>query len=145
MKSKIQEFKTNSYLGASKKAISVLGLALVAATNVALASNVGTSTSSNVAIVKYDVKPLFVAISKGDVATVKKFVEYGVDVNETVNGMTPLMFAVRYNNPEIAKFLIEKGADITLKNNNGYTALRLAEESKSNAVAEIIKAASTKK
>nr|WP_294937766.1 ankyrin repeat domain-containing protein [uncultured Flavobacterium sp.] len=127
-----------------KKTISLLGLALLAATNVALASNVETSTSKNVAIVKYDVTPLFVAISKGDLATVKKFVEYGVDVNEAKNGMTPLMYAARYNNPEIAKFLIEKGANIDAKNHNGYTALKLAEGGKATKVAEVIRAASQK-
>lgn len=128
-----------------KKTISLLGLALLAATNVALASNVETSTSKNVAIAKYDVTPLLVAISKGDLTTVKKFVEYGVDVNEAKGGMTPLMYAARYNNPEIAKFLIEKGADIWAKDNNGYTALTLAEGGKATQVAEIIKAASSKK
>lgn len=127
-----------------KKTISLLGLALIATANVALASNVETSTSKNVAIVNYDVTPLFVAISKGDVATVKKFVEYGVNVNESKNGMTPLMYAARYNNAEIAKFLIEKGADISAKDNNGYTALKLAEGGNATQVAEVIKAASKK-
>ena len=127
-----------------KKTISLLGLALLAATNVALASNVETSTSKNVAVVKFDVTPLFVAISKGDLATVKKFVEYGVDVNESKNGMTPLMYAARYNNAEIAKFLIEKGANIWAKDNNGYTALRLAEGGNATKVVEVIKAASQK-
>jgi uncharacterized protein len=128
-----------------KKTISLLGLALLAATNVALASNVETSNSKNVAIYNYDVTPLFVAISKGDIVAVKKFVEYGVDVNESRNGMTPLMYAARYNNPEIAKYLIEKGADISAKDNNGFTALKLAEGGKATQVAEVIKAASVKK
>ncbi|ESU20225.1 hypothetical protein FEDK69T_27370 [Flavobacterium enshiense DK69] len=127
-----------------KKTISLLGLALIAATNVALASNVETSTFKNVAIYNHDVTPLIVAISKGDVATVKKFIEYGVDVNETKNGMTPLMFAARFNNAEIAKFLIEKGADVSAKDLNGRTALQLAEATKATEVAEIIKAASKK-
>lgn len=127
-----------------KKTISLLGLALIAATNVALASNVETSTSKNVSIVNYDVTPLFVAISKGDLATVKKFVEYGMDVNESKNGMTPLMYAARYNNAEIAKFLIEKGANISAKDYNGYTALNLAEGGRATKVAEVIKEASKK-
>lgn len=124
-----------------KKTISLLGLALLAATNVALASNVETSTSKNVAIYNSDVTPLFVAISKGDVATVKKFIEYGVDVNESRNGMTPLMYAARYNNAEIAQFLIEKGADVSAKDNNGFTALQLAEGGKATKVIEVLKAA----
>lgn len=110
-----------------KKTISLLGLALVATTNVALASNVATTTSNKIGIVQYDATPLCVAISKGDVATVKKFIEYGMDVNERKNGMTPLMFAARYNNAEIAKILLENGADISAKDNNDFTALKHAE------------------
>ena len=124
-----------------KKTISLLGLALMAATNVALASNVEGSTSKGISVVKYDATPLCVAISKGDIATVKKLVEYGVDVNERKNSMTPLMYAARYNNAEIAKFLIEKGADVYAKDDNGFTALKHAEAVKHTEVAEIIKAA----
>lgn len=129
-----------------KKTISLLGLALVAASNVTLASNVVTPASKNVAaIVQFDATPLCVAISKGDVTAVKKFVEYGMDVNERKNGMTPLMFAARYNQPEIAKFLIEKGADIYAKDNNDFTALKHAEAAKATQVIDIIKEASSKK
>lgn len=127
-----------------KKTISLLGLALIATTNVALASNVETSTSKNVAIHYSDVTPLFVAISKGDVVTIKKFIEYGVDVNESKNGVTPLMLAARFNNAEIAKLLIERGADISVKDQNGRTALQLAEAIKATQVIEVIKAASKK-
>lgn len=127
-----------------KKTISLLGLALVAATNVALASNVETPTSKNIAIVKYDVTPLCVAISKGDLSTVKKFIEYGMDVNEAANGLTPLMYAARYNQPEIAKFLIDRGAKVWEKDNNGYTALQHAEAGKASQVVEILKQAPKK-
>lgn len=127
-----------------KKTISLLGLALLLATNVALASNVETPVSKDVAIGDYDVTPLFVAISKGDIATVKKFIEYGVDVNESKNGMTALMYAARFNNPEIAQLLIEKGADLSAKDYNGFTALKHAEGGNATKVAEIIRAASKK-
>ncbi|MBP8066568.1 MAG: ankyrin repeat domain-containing protein [Flavobacterium sp.] len=122
-----------------KKTISLLGLALVATTNVALASNVATTTSNKIGIVQYDATPLCVAISKGDVATVKKFIEYGMDVNERKNGMTPLMFAARYNNAEIAKILLENGADISAKDNNDFTALKHAEAGKATQVIEVLK------
>jgi ankyrin repeat protein len=76
-----------------------------------------------------NITPLCVAISKGDVAAVKKFVEYGADVNEKSNGMTPLMLAARYNNVEILQLLVSKGANVNAKCPNGFTALKYAEMS----------------
>jgi len=70
--------------------------------------------------------PLVVAITKGDLVVVKKFLEYGVDVNELTNGKTPLMYAARYNELEIAKLLIEKGAKVDIKDANNLKALDYA-------------------
>lgn len=47
------------------------------------------------------------------------------------DGNTPLMFAAIRGNADVAKILVEKGADKTLKNKNGKTALDLATENKS--------------
>ena len=81
------------------------------------------------------------AIVKGDLATVKKFVEYGSDVNELSNGLTPLMLAARYNKVEILKFLMEKGADKKIKDERGNTALNYAEFSKAQEALEFLKQA----
>lgn len=70
--------------------------------------------------------PLVLAISKGDLVVVKKFLEYGVDVNEMTNGKTPLMYAARYNELEIAKLLIEKGAKVDVKDANNLKAIDYA-------------------
>ena len=43
-----------------------------------------------------------------------------VDVNhQTNNGSTALMFACKYSNVEVAKLFLERGADKTLRDNNG--------------------------
>ena len=43
-----------------------------------------------------------------------------VDVNhQTNNGSTALMFACKYSKVEVAKLLLERGADKTLRDNNG--------------------------
>jgi len=90
-----------------KKTIICLGIALVAFSNVAVASNVQSSTHLKVGTHFYtSVTPLCVAISKGELEVVKKFIEYGADVNEKSNGMTPLMLAARYNKVEIIKVLL---------------------------------------
>jgi ankyrin repeat protein len=121
-----------------KKTIIFAGLALVAFTNVALATNVST-TSHPTEVVLYDTTPLCNAIAKGDLDTVKKFIEYGSDVNETKNGTTPLMLAARYNRVEIIKLLLEKGARVETKDDRGFTALKYAEISKANEAIAYLK------
>jgi ankyrin repeat protein len=120
-----------------KKSIVYLGIALVSLGNVAMAANVGNPSHKTEATSVYGtVTPLCMAISKGETEIVRKFIEYGADVNERSNGMTPLMIAARYNNVEIIKMLLDNGADATLKNDRGFTALKLAESSKaSDAIA----------
>ena len=112
-----------------KKSIIYLGLALALSFN-AVAANNGTLRS-------YD--PLCIAISKNDNATAIKIIEYGADVNERFNGMTPLMYAARYNNVEMIKMLLEKGADSSIKDSRGNTALKHAEASKANEALAYLK------
>ncbi|WP_306354096.1 ankyrin repeat domain-containing protein [Flavobacterium sp. '19STA2R22 D10 B1'] len=122
-----------------KKTIIYLGLALVAFSNVAVASNVNSSTTFEKVSTYVSATPLCVAISKGDMEVVKKFVEYGADVNEKSNGLTPLMIAVRYNNVEMIKYLIDKGANVKAKDDKGLTALRHAEKYNAKDAAAYLK------
>ncbi|TRX16355.1 ankyrin repeat domain-containing protein [Flavobacterium franklandianum] len=123
-----------------KKTIVYLGVALVAFANVSLASNVNSLSNDKKTVWVYTgVSPLCIAISKGDVESVKKIIEYGADVNEKSNGMTPLMFAARYNKVEILKFLVSKGAKINEKDSNGFTALVYAEQSNAFDAIEFLK------
>ncbi|MGV3696114.1 ankyrin repeat domain-containing protein [Flavobacterium sp.] len=123
-----------------KKTIIFLGLAFVAFTNVAGAKTISIVPTST-EIVGYGNSPLCNAILKGDIATVKKFVEYGADINEMSNGLTPLMFAARYNKADIVKYLLEKGADKDIKDERGNTAKKYAENSKSVEALEFLKQA----
>jgi len=75
-----------------RKSIIIFGLALVAFANVSFASNSKFPNKNNTEIV-FKQTPLCAAIVKGDLETVKKFIEYGVNVNESSDGVTPLMFA----------------------------------------------------
>jgi len=124
-----------------KKTIIFAGLALVAFTHVALATNVSTTNTNPTAVVTYNTTPLCNAIAKGDLDTVKKFIEYGADVNETTNGTTPLMLAARYNRVEIIKLLLEKGARVETKDAKGFTALKYAEISNANEAIAYLKQA----
>lgn len=125
-----------------KKTIIYAGLAFVAFTNFAFAKHTTTvPISLPTEMVAYEVTPLCNAIFKGDIATVKKFIEYGANVNETFNGMTPLMFAARYNKVEILKLLLEKGANTNAKDKKGFTALQYAQLSNATDAVAILKQA----
>lgn len=110
-----------------KKTIIYLGLALVAFSNVAIASNVETTPKFELVKEYGNSTPLAAAICKGDIEAVKKFIEYGVNVNETSNGMTPLMIAARYNHVEIIKLLLNNGANLKVKDDKGFNAMKYAE------------------
>ena len=111
-----------------KKSVVYLSVVLASLANMSFASPVQGSEKSS--IVVFEVTPIGNAIIKGDIETVKKFIEYGVNVNEYFNGMTPLMLAARSNQVDIVKLLLEKGADASLKDQRGNTAAKYAEMSK---------------
>jgi len=68
------------------------------------------------------------SILQGKLDVVKQHLKAGTDVNqkEPMSNATPLMSAITFNKPEIAKALIEANADLSLKNNDGSTALHTA-------------------
>ena len=111
-----------------KKSVVYLSVVLASFANMSFASPVQVVEKSS--IVVFDVTPIGNAIIKGDIETVKKFIAYGVNVNEYFNGITPLMLAARSNKVDIVKLLLEKGADASLKDQRGYTAAKYAEMSK---------------
>ena len=121
-----------------KKSIIILGLALVAFANVSFATNVKTLSTSKELIFNTS-SPLCNAVIKGDMETVKKFVEYGSDVNENINGVTPLMLAARYNRVEIIKYLLDNGANLNALDQYGHSALYYAESSKSTDAIAVFK------
>jgi ankyrin repeat protein len=122
-----------------KKTVIYLGLALVAFANVSMASTHKATAKNQVEFSAYFVSPLNVAISKGDIETVKKFIEYGADVNQISEDMTPLMIAARSNKVEIMKLLIANGARTYEKNEKGFTALKYAQLSNATEAIAILK------
>lgn len=106
--------------------ISALALCFSIVTLHAETSNV-LSTNFQQSTFKVKVSPFCVSIVKGDLQTVKKLVELGVDVNQKSEGMTPAMYAAKYNRTDILKLLIANGADLRTKTDKGMTALKYAE------------------
>jgi len=68
------------------------------------------------------------AARKGDAATVRKLLDEGVDVNTKFRyGATALFYACDHGHVEVVKVLLDKGADLTVKDSfYGFTPLMLA-------------------
>ena len=92
-----------------------------------------SSNNDNLEVVdKVKVSPFCVAIVKGDLETVKKLIDLGTDVNKKSNGMTPAMYAAKFNRVDILKVLVNNGAKLKIKSDKGMTVAKLAKLS--NAV-----------
>ena len=77
------------------------------------------------------------AVKDGDLEAVQAFLDKGVSANaRSFQGGSPLMYSVTRNRLEIAKLLIDNGADINFRY-NGKTLLHLAAE-KENTSKEIV-------
>ena len=68
------------------------------------------------------------AVLSGDLEMVKQHIAAGTDINEKepFNASTPLISAAVFGKTEIVKTLLDAGADTSLKNNDGATALHTA-------------------
>jgi ankyrin repeat protein len=88
----------------------------------------------------YDVSPFCKLIKMGNYEAVKALIEAGENVNKKSFGLTPLMFAARYNKAKIVQLLIANGANLSTKSDKGkITALEMAKRSKANDAYNIIK------
>ncbi|MFG6686355.1 ankyrin repeat domain-containing protein [Mariniflexile sp. HNIBRBA6329] len=120
---------------------------------IALCFSLGTvnAKSSNFNVENHNVETVFkvnsfcVSIAKGDIETVKKLLSLGEDVNQKSNGMTPVMYAAKYNRTEILQLLIEKGADLKAKSDKKKTAADYAKLHGATDAYAIIEEALSKK
>ena len=118
----------------------VVAAFMLTATSVLAGNRVGNSdlleTSTFVEIA--EINSFCKAIIQGDIETVKKLIELGEDVNQKSLGMTPALFAARYNKAEILELLIEHGADISIKSDKGYSITKIAESANAKDVLRVI-------
>jgi ankyrin repeat protein len=71
--------------------------------------------------------PVHKAAFKGILEEVKRLLAAGSDVNQRdADGATPLMHAVAGGREAVCRLLIEHGADLTVRDNEGWTVLKLA-------------------
>jgi len=100
--------------------------------------NISTSTWG---IETVDISSFCKAIVTGDYDTVKRLIDLGEDVNQKSLGMTPAMFAARYNRAEILELLIENGADLKVLSNGGFSTNKYAELSNATDALRVLETA----
>jgi uncharacterized protein len=68
------------------------------------------------------------AVLFNNIEAVRQHIEAGTDIDmkEPFSGSTPLVSAATFDKTEIAKLLIDAGADLTISNNDGTTPLHAA-------------------
>lgn len=89
-----------------------------------------------------DWKELFNACTQGDLALVQYHVETGIDINYQHPEFltTPLIESIRSGHNEIAKFLLEQGADPHTKEIWGnHTPLSMAKLLKNKEMVKLLK------
>lgn len=125
-----------------KKTILIVATAFMFVVSGVYAENRTTNelkfTENPVSVKNLAINSFCKAILQGDIETVKKLIELGEDVNKKSLGMTPAMFAARYNKAEILELLIENGADLSIKNDKGYTAKKFAKLSQANEALAVL-------
>ena len=85
-------------------------------------------------------KPIHLACVIGDLNRVKSLISENNNlVNaQTKEGLTPLLLAIGFNNPQIVKFLIAKGASVNEKYMEEWTPLHLAVLSENFYIVQIL-------
>ena len=75
----------------------------------------------------------------------KQFIEAGVDVNYSYplsssysDGMTPLLYAARWNNFELLSMLLERGANINASSIDGNTALSISRSNGNSLISNLL-------
>ncbi|MCB4799633.1 ankyrin repeat domain-containing protein [Neotamlana laminarinivorans] len=129
-----------------KKTIIISAIAL----SLGVTSVNAKTVSKDLNVVNYEyffkVNSFCVSIAHGDLETVQKLIARGADVNERSNGMTPAMYAAKFNRTEILELLITHGADLKAKcSSKKMTALHYAKLHGAKDTADIIKAELSKK
>lgn len=86
------------------------------------------------------------AISSDNLAAAELLLKNGANVNivDTEFGNTPIFAAAAFNQTEMVKFLISKGAKLNAKNKAGETPLKYAELGKASESAEALRKAGAK-
>lgn len=123
-----------------KKSISIL-LFISVFTLTGVYSNNSNLINLNESIsvsVNDEISSLCKAVMKGDIDQVRSLIAIGEELNEKSLGLTPAMYAARYNKAEVLKVLLLNGANLNIKSDQGYTAKEYAKMSNAKDVLSVI-------
>ncbi len=109
-----------------KKTILIMGMCLLSGTLLADVHVREVHRESKIISV-FEINSFCKAIVQGDFDLVKKMIALGEDVNRKSLGKTPAHYAARYNKPEILELLIQNGANLKKRCDQGYTVKKYAE------------------
>ncbi|MEO0572114.1 MAG: ankyrin repeat domain-containing protein [Bacteroidota bacterium] len=126
-----------------RKTILILGMCLLSGTMLASVKVPEVHRESKF-IVAFEINSFCKAIVKGDFDLVKKMIALGEDVNQKSLGKTPAHYAARYNKPEILELLIQSGANLKKRCDQGYTVKKYAELAHAKEALSIINTAMKK-
>lgn len=126
--------------------LTMLAIVLATGTMTATVSSETPAETTHISSYEYaGPSTLCKLITAGNYEAVKAMIENGTNINRKSTGLTPTMFAARYNRVKILKLLISKGARLKVKSDQGFTALDYAKMSKANDAIMILKEALNKK
>ena len=127
-----------------KKTILTLSLAFLFLGNGLLANETQSEVNFTSEIISSEVEisSFCKAVMQGDIDTVQRMIELGEDVNQKSLGMTPAMFAARYNRAEVLQVLIDHGANLKIRSNQGFSVKKNAELSNATEALAVLEAVS---
>jgi ankyrin repeat protein len=82
---------------------------------------------------------MMIASGLGHVEVAKALLKHGVSANAMgIKQRTAIMAAAAFNKPQVARLLLENGADATLKDEDGFNAFDIAHENDSEEVMKVL-------
>lgn len=126
-----------------KKTILTLSLAFMSLGGGLMANETRSNVkfASEISVAEVELSSFCKAIMQGDIDTVKRMIELGEDINKKSLGLTPAMYAARYNKAKVLQMLINHGANLKIKSDKGFSAKKYAELSNATDALVILEVA----
>ncbi len=87
----------------------------------------------------HGISVLYHAIIGGQTGIADLLLARGADLNAGAGGSPAIHGAILFNRPEMVEWLLQRGANVQLKNHEGKTPLQAALEGKKSKIAELLR------